>query len=113
MIRGKAEPSEVRDAKQNALIQSDARKNKSSRFSALQSKLPPSFLSQKSVICMKFCAQATMVCKILKAFGPAVLHRATRAANKTRKQTTRETDRDATTSKGGLCGEREFGDGKG
>jgi len=79
MIRGKAEPAKARNAKQNALIQSAARKNKP-RFSALQSKLPPSFLSQKSVICMKFCAQAAMICKILKAFGPAVLHRATRAA---------------------------------
>ena len=80
MIRGKAEPAEVRDAKQNALIQSDARKNKPLHFSVLQSKLLPSFLSKKSVICMKFCAQAAMICKILKAFKPAVLHRATRAA---------------------------------
>lgn len=89
MIHSKAEPAKARNAKQNVLIQSAARKNKPLRFSALRSKLPPpSFLSQKSVICMKFCAQATMVCKILKAFGPAVLHRATRAANKLRTERT-------------------------
>jgi len=47
MIHSKAEPAKARNAKQNALIQSAARKNKSSRFSALQNKLLPSFLSQK------------------------------------------------------------------
>jgi len=81
MIHGKAEPAKARDAKQNVLIQSDARKNKPlPALARCKASCYLPFCPKKSVICMKFCAQAAMICKILKAFGPAVLHRATRAA---------------------------------